>query len=123
MLDGVPIAPSLERVREAVRAPREDEAPNRRTLRISALAIAAAFLAGFAAQALTRLIGLITNLAFYGRWSTSLVSPAGHSLGMAVVVVPVIGALLVGLIARFGSAWCTSASVDWLWSHAPTPVV
>ena len=38
MPDGVPIAPSLEPVLEAVRAPREDEAPNRRTLRISALA-------------------------------------------------------------------------------------
>src|SRR5512138_723365 len=98
MADVVPIAPSLEPVLEAVRAPREDEAPNRRTLRISALAIVVAFLAGFAAQALTRLIGLITNLAFYGRWSTAFVSPAGNSLGAAVIVVPIVGALLVGLI-------------------------
>jgi H+/Cl- antiporter ClcA/predicted transcriptional regulator len=104
MADVVPIAPSLEPVLEAVRAPREDEAPNRRTLRISALAIVVAFLAGFAAQALTRLIGLITNLAFYGRWSTAFVSPAGNSLGAAVIVVPIVGALLVGLIARYGSA-------------------
>jgi H+/Cl- antiporter ClcA/predicted transcriptional regulator len=104
MADAVPIAPSLEPVLEAVRAPREDEAPNRRTLRISALAIVVAFLAGFAAQALTRLIGLITNLAFYGRWSTAFVSPAGNSLGAAVIVVPIVGALLVGLIARYGSA-------------------
>jgi len=65
MADAVPVAPSLEPVLEAVRAPRVDDAPNRRTLRISALAIAAAFLAGFAAQLLTRLIGLITNVAFY----------------------------------------------------------
>ena len=36
---GFLIRPSLEPVLEAVRAPREDEAPNRRTLRISALAI------------------------------------------------------------------------------------
>jgi CIC family chloride channel protein len=102
--DTVPIAPSLEPVLDTVRAPREDAAPNRRTLRISALAIAVAFLAGFAAQLLTRLIGLITNLAFYGRWSTSFVSPAGHSLGVAVIAVPIIGALLVGVIARYGSA-------------------
>src|SRR3954468_8300496 len=100
----VPIAPSLEPVLEAVRAPREDEAPNRRTLRISALAIVAAFLAGFAAQLLTRLIGLITNVAFYGRWSPSFVSPAGNTLGRGVIIVPIIGALLVGLIARYGSA-------------------
>ncbi len=58
----VPVAPSLEPVLEAVLAPREDDAPNRRTLRISALAIVAAFLAAVAAQLLTRLIGLITNV-------------------------------------------------------------
>src|SRR5499427_3884070 len=99
----VPVAPSLEPVLDAVLTPREDEAPNRRTLRIGALAIVAAFLAAVAAQLLTRLIGLITNIAFYGRWSTSFASPAGNSLGMAVVVVPIIGAVLVGLMARYGS--------------------
>jgi H+/Cl- antiporter ClcA/CBS domain-containing protein len=104
MADVVPIAPSLEPVLEAVRAPREDEAPNRRTLRISALAIVVAFLAGFAAQALTRLIGLITNLAFYGRWSTAFVSPAGNSVGAAVIVVTKDGAHLLGQSARYGSA-------------------
>src|SRR6478736_6325053 len=101
MPDVVPIAPALEPVLEAVRAPREDEAPNRRTLRISALAIAAAFLAAVAAQILTRLIGLITNVAFYGRWSVSQASPAGNSLGALVIVVPIVGALPVGLIARY----------------------
>jgi len=100
----VPVAPSLEPALDAVRAPREDDAPNRRTLFISALAIVAAFLAGFAAQLLTRLIGLITNLAFYGRVSTAFVSPAGHSLGFAVVAVPIVGALIVGVMARYGSS-------------------
>jgi hypothetical protein len=82
------VAPSLEPVLDAVLTPREDEAPNRRTLRIAALAIVAAFLAAVAAQLLTRLIGLITNVAFYGRWSTAFVSPSGNSLGMAVVARP-----------------------------------
>lgn len=104
MSEAVPGAPSLEPRLDAVRAPREDDAPNRRTLRIAALAIAAAFLAAVAAQLLTRLIGLFTNVAFYGRWSMAFVSPADNSLGMGVVVVPVIGAVLVGLIARYGSA-------------------
>ena len=103
MPDIVPIAPSLEPVLEAVRVPRVEE-PNRRTLRISALAIAAAFLAGFAAQLLTRLIGLITNISFYGRWSGEFTSPAGNTLGAWVIVVPVVGALIVGIIARYGSA-------------------
>jgi len=90
MGDPVPVAPSLEPVLDAVLTPREDEAPNRRTLRISALAIVAAFLAAVAAQLLTRLIGLITNVAFSGRWSTSFVSPAGNSLAMTVVIVPMV---------------------------------
>jgi len=102
--DGVPVSPALEPMLDALRTPREDAAPNRRTLRISALAIAAAFLAGFAAQLLTRLIGLITNLAFYGRWSTAFVSPANNTLGPLVIIVPVIGALIVGLMARYGSS-------------------
>ena len=104
MSEVVPVSPSLEPMLDAVRTPREDAAPNRRTLRISALAIVAAFLAGAAAQVLTRLIGLITNLAFYGRWSMSFASPAGNTLGAAVIIVPVVGAVLVGLMARYGSA-------------------
>ena len=32
------------------------------------------------------------------------VTPAGHALGAAVIVVPVLGALVVGLMARYGSA-------------------
>ena len=104
MSEGLPVAPSLEPMLDAVRLPRESGAATGRTVRISGLAILAAFLAGFAAQALTRLIGLITNVAFYHRWSTAFVSPAGNSLGMTVVAVPIVGALLVGVMARYGSA-------------------
>src|SRR5690606_21162972 len=45
----------------------------------------------------------ISNVAFYGRWSVENVSPAEHSLGPWVVVVPVVGGLLVGVMARWGS--------------------
>jgi H+/Cl- antiporter ClcA len=48
-------------------------------------------------------IGLITNLAFYGRLSTAFVSPADHHLGWWVILVPVAGALVVGVMARWGS--------------------
>jgi len=58
---------------------------------------------GFVAPALTHLIGFVTNLSFYGRISTSFVSPAGNSLGVWVVGVPVVGGIIVGLMARFGS--------------------
>jgi len=55
------------------------------------------------AQALLKLIGLFTNLFFFQRWSTALVSPAGHHLGVGVIIVPVIGALIIGFMARYGS--------------------
>lgn len=56
------------------------------------------------ARGLGALIGLLTNLFFHGRLSLELASPAGHSLGPAVVAVPVAGGLVVGLMARYGSA-------------------
>jgi CIC family chloride channel protein len=76
---------------------------DRRTLLISGLGVALAFVSSVVAQGLTRLIGLITNLSFYGRWSTSFVSPAQNRLGLWVILVPVAGAIVVGLMARFGS--------------------
>lgn len=50
---------------------------------------------------LQRLIGLSTNLFYFHRWSTHEVDPAGHHLGYWAVLVPVVGGLLVGLIARY----------------------
>jgi H+/Cl- antiporter ClcA/CBS domain-containing protein len=79
-------------------------AVKRRLIWISALAVIVAIGAGFAAVLLTALIGLITNLVFYGRVSTALTSPAGNHLGLAVLGVPVLGALIVGVMARYGSA-------------------
>ena len=84
-----------------IAAPRENE--HERLALISALAIAVAFVAAFVAQILTALIGLITNLAFYGKLSTKFVMPAGHHLGPWVIGVPVIGAVIVGVMARYGS--------------------
>jgi H+/Cl- antiporter ClcA len=71
---------------------------------IGALAIVVAAAAGLVAQVLIRLIGLITNLSFYGRFSTSFASPAGNHLGWWVLLVPVAGGLVVGVLARYGSA-------------------
>jgi CIC family chloride channel protein len=74
-----------------------------RVLPISGLAIVIGVLSAYVAVGLLRLIGLCTNLFFYGRLRTTLDSPAGHHLGYFVIFVPVLGGLLVGLLARFGS--------------------
>src|SRR5207302_2840060 len=44
-----------------------------------------------------------TNLAFFGRLSTEFSSPAGNHLGLWVIAVPVLGGVIVGLMARYGS--------------------
>jgi H+/Cl- antiporter ClcA/CBS domain-containing protein len=74
-----------------------------RVLLLSLLAIAIGLLSTLVAFALLRLIGLFTNLFYYQRWSTVLASPAANTLGGWAVLVPVAGALLIGLIARYGS--------------------
>jgi CIC family chloride channel protein len=74
-----------------------------RVLPISGLAVAIGALAAFVALALLRLIGLFTNLFYFGRWSTALVSPAGNHLGVFSVLVPIGGALIIGVMARYGS--------------------
>ncbi len=78
-------------------------ATTKEILPICALAIGIGVLAAFVALALLRLIGLFTNLFYYGRWNTALVSPAGNHLGFYSLFVPIIGSLIVGLMARYGS--------------------
>ncbi|HYK01437.1 MAG TPA: hypothetical protein VE974_06750 [Thermoanaerobaculia bacterium] len=92
--EGVPVAPGLGAAIEELRLPVERAAIDRRTVRLCALAIALAVVTGFTAQLLVSVIGLVTNLAFYGRLSTSLVSPAHHRLGWLVVLVPVAGGII-----------------------------
>src|SRR4051812_35966016 len=74
-----------------------------RLLSISALAVGIGLCAAVVATWLLKLIGLCTNLFFFQRVSTELVSPAGHHLGPFVIGVPVIGALIIGAMARWGS--------------------
>ena len=100
---GLPVDSSLAPALAAVRAPVQAPVVNRRVVYISLLSILIAVGAGLVAQALTRLIGLITNISFYGRFSTAFSSPAYNHLGLWVIGVPVIGGIIVGLMARYGS--------------------
>jgi H+/Cl- antiporter ClcA/CBS domain-containing protein len=96
--DALPVAPSLE-----LAVPRRQRLIASRLLFVTGVAVVVGLLAGLTAQLLTALIGLVTNVAFYGRVSTAMVSPADNALGLLVIVVPVVGGLIVGLMARFGS--------------------
>jgi len=70
---------------------------------ISALAALIGILAGFIAYALYDLIGLITNLAYYHEWSFHFRSPEHTQLGVWIIITPVIGGIIVGFMAKYGS--------------------
>jgi H+/Cl- antiporter ClcA/CBS domain-containing protein len=74
-----------------------------RLLTITGLAVGIGLCAAVVAAWLLKLIGLCTNLFFFQRFSTELVSPTGHHLGAFVILVPVAGALIIGAMARWGS--------------------
>ncbi len=74
-----------------------------RVLPISALAVIIGAICAFVALALLRLIGLFTNVFYFGHWSAKLISPAGNHLGWYSILVPIAGGFIVGLMARYGS--------------------
>ncbi|WP_298671258.1 chloride channel protein [uncultured Sphingomonas sp.] len=59
--------------------------------------------AAFGALILLKLIALATNVFWFGRWSAASADIAEAHVGLWVVAIPVLGSLLVGLMARFGS--------------------
>jgi chloride channel protein, CIC family len=99
----MPVAPSMGPVLVAEQVSTRSGALSSRTIVITALASAIAVVAALLAELLTTSLALVTNLAFYQTWSFAPASPAGNELGLAVVFVPVAGAVLVGLMARYGS--------------------
>jgi CIC family chloride channel protein len=76
---------------------------DRRVWLLSAVALVVGTGAAGLAVALLRCIALATNLFYYHRISSQTVSPAGSPLGLAMPFVPVVGGLIVGFMARYGS--------------------
>lgn len=74
-----------------------------RIVLISFLAGGVGLIAGCIAFLLYRLIGLFTNIAFYGRFSGSFVSAGHNHLGWWVIPIAVIGGLIVGIMAKYGT--------------------
>ena len=99
----MPISTSLALMTAAMQAPRSPRSMDRRTLFISALAVLVGGVASVLALVLQMLIGGITHFAFYGALDWTAISPAGNALGIWVVGVPVLGAVVIGLMARYGS--------------------
>jgi H+/Cl- antiporter ClcA len=75
-----------------------------RVLAITGIALVVGGASAMAAFALLKLIGLITNLVFYQRFETDLVAPGlTHHPWWLVLFAPVLGGLVIGFMARYGS--------------------
>jgi H+/Cl- antiporter ClcA len=76
---------------------------DRRILLLSAMALVVGALSAVVAKVLVWLIAIFTNITFYQRLSSVFVSPTDHHLGKLVILAPVVGGLIIGLLARYGS--------------------
>ena len=89
----------IERVEDRL----ADFTRDRRIVVLSWMALVVGALSAFVAYALVWLIAVITNIAFYQRFSSVFQSPNNHRLGYFVILVPVIGGLIIGVMARYGT--------------------
>jgi len=80
-----------------------DHSADRRMLLLAVAALVIGSGSAFGAWLLLKAIAVATNLFWFGRLSTAPVSMADNALGLWLVAVPVVGSLIVGLMARFGS--------------------
>lgn len=103
--EGLTLSPALDLVAEAAQVPPQMVLLDRRVLWICGMALALGVTAAFVAQALMALIALITNLSYFGELSLQLRAPAAAipRLGFWSIPIPILGAVVIGLMARFGS--------------------
>ncbi len=74
-----------------------------RVVTLAGMAALVGVISAFVALALVRLIGLFTNLAYFHRFDMSFTSPSTNALGLWAAGVPVVGGVIVGVMARYGS--------------------
>ena len=93
----MPLATNVEHPRRLA-----DYSADYRMLILAAMAAVAGTGGAFSAWALLKLIAFATNLFWYGNPSFGPAQIAGRG-ALLVLLIPVIGGLIVGLIARYGS--------------------
>ena len=100
---GIPISLSLDPTLAIENVQPKKSFNKRRLLFISISAIVIAIGVSIIAKLLVHLIDLITNISFYGNFSFAPITPAENNLGLFVITIPVIGGLIIGLMAYYGS--------------------
>lgn len=99
----IPISVALDSTLEAEKTLPQGTQNKKRILFITSMAVLIAVLISFIAKFLIFLIHVITNIFFFGEFSFAYHDPAGNQLGLFVILIPVIGGLVVGLLAIYGS--------------------
>lgn len=100
---GIPVSVSLDPTLQRENISPKKHYDKKRLFRLSVLAVLVGVLISVIAKALVHLINFITNISFYGKISIQDVSPAHNNYGLFVIIVPVVGGLIVGLMALYGS--------------------
>ncbi|MGH8279419.1 MAG: chloride channel protein [Gammaproteobacteria bacterium] len=115
--EALPVAPALGASLDQAQMPLESGLISHRTLFISGLALVLGAAAAGVAQLLMLMINVITDICFYGgrasvfapahqaaiHSSTFVLQPTTEVIGAWVIVMPIIGGLLAGFMARWGS--------------------
>jgi chloride channel protein, CIC family len=80
-----------------------DFTADRRLLVLSAMALVTGSFGAGAAWVLLKLIAIVTNVAYFHVYSTATSYLSHAKLGASSIVIPIVGGLIVGLMARYGS--------------------
>jgi H+/Cl- antiporter ClcA/CBS domain-containing protein len=80
-----------------------DFTTDKRVVVLSMYSIVIGGFVAFIAYGLLWLIAVISNFFYYQRFSSVLIPVSGHHLEYWAVIIPVIGGLIIGVMARFGS--------------------
>lgn len=100
----IPVSPILTNQIETQITAEEKHIDSKRVFLLSLQGIINAIVIGFVARILVAVIDLFTNISFYGKFSFAPATPFHNHLGLFVIAVPVIGSIIVGFMAKYGSA-------------------
>ena len=80
-----------------------DHSVDRRMIMLAIMALVVGSGGAFGAWILVKAIAIATNLFWFGRISTGESAIADVTAGWMILLIPILGSLIVGLMARFGS--------------------
>jgi H+/Cl- antiporter ClcA/CBS domain-containing protein len=101
--EGLPVAAGFGATLDYANVPQQSILVDRRIILVSALAVLLGIACGYMAQLLQNVIGFITTISFYGKPSFDAAPMVDNHMGLWIIVIPVLGGIIVGLMARFGS--------------------